>query len=299
MSFQGDLNDFELREIMHFIGDRMKDGELVLRSGDRNASVEFGKGKITRVTLHTKPPLVVRLEEAGFVPSGTAAKMAGAETDDIAQRQLILSKKVVDKDEFNRFLVREIAKDLAELMFWEEADFEFTNADESPPPLVELKVDLAVQEAISMSVELRNLKKRFPDGTTIRLSATPAGKMITIEPEEWDIVARFSKDIKVEDLAKASGRDSFTFFELLARVADRGLLVVEEIKEKEEMEEKEDTKVVAEKEDKDEKPEKKPEAAAKPDLKVEPKQEQVAEIKPETPDKKPEAPINGKYVAVA
>lgn len=301
MSFKGDLNDFELREIMHFIGDRMKDGELVLQSGDRHASVEFGKGKITRVTLHKKPTLVVRLEEAGFVPGGTAAKMTGAETDDIAQRQLILSKKIVDKDDFNRFLVREIAKDLAELMFWEEAEFEFTNSDEPPPPLVELKVDSAVQEAISMSVELRNLKKRFPDGTTIRLSAAPSRKMITIEPEEWDIVARFSKDIKVEDLAKASGRDSFSFFELLARVADRGLLTFDENEVREGKEEKVETKEM------EEKPEKKPEVAAKPELKADPKPEPqtetkpepLTEIKPEATEKKTEPPINGKYVAVA
>lgn len=280
MSFKGDLNDFELREIIHFIGDRMKDGDLVLQSGDRKASVEFGKGKITRVTLHKKPPLVNRLEEAGFVPSGSGEKMAGADTDDIAQRQIILSKKLLDKDDFNRFLVREIAKDLAELMFWEEAEFEFTNSDEPPTPLVELKVDSAIQEAISMSVELRNLKKRFPDGTSLRLNAAAAGKMITIEPEEWDIVARFTKDIKVEDLAKASGRDSFSFFALLGRVADRGLLIAEETEE---------TKVTEETKAAEEKPEKKPE----------PKPEPKVEAKPETPDKKSEPPINGKYIAVA
>lgn len=291
MSFQGDLNDFELREILHFIGDRMKDGRLLLMSGGKQAAVEFGKGKITRIELHKKPPLVVRLEEAGFVPGGSAAKMAAADTDDIAQRQMILSKKLLDKDDFNRFLVREIAKDLAELMFWAEADFEFSIMDEPPPALVELKVDDAVREAISMSVELRNLKKRFPDGTEIRLGASPIGKMVTIDPEEWEMIARFTKSIKIEELAKSSGRDSFSFYELLARVADRGLLTVDEREEKEEREEREEKP--------EDKPEKKLEVAAKAEAKVEAKPEPQADVKPETPDKKPETPINGKYVAVA
>lgn len=283
MSFKGDFNDFELREIMHFIGDRMKDGRLTLISGDRRAVVEFGKGKITRVSLHKKPVLVTRMEEAGFVPSGTAAKLTGAGADDIAQRQQILSKKLVDKDAFNRFLVREIAKDLAELMFWAEAEFEFTNAEEPSPPLVELKVDDAMREAISMSVELRNLKKRFPDRTLLRLNGSPAGKMVTLEPEEWDIISRFTKNITVEDLARISGHDSFSFFELLARVADRGLLIADDVKPTENVEEPETVAEAAqpEKAEKEEKAEKKPEATVKPEPKADSK------------------PINGKYVAVA
>jgi hypothetical protein len=273
MSFKGDLNDFELREIMNFIGERMKDGQLVLKTGDRQATVEFGKGKITRVSLHKKPALIFRLEESGFVPVGTAAKLAGEEQDDISQRQLVLSKKLVEKDDFRRFLVREVAKDLAELMFWEEAEFEFNNTKEPPPPLVELKVDDAVSEAISMSVKLRDLKKRFPDGTSLSLNDSSIEKLITLDPEEWGIIARFTKKMNVEDLAKATGLDGFSFFELLARVADHGLLSAEE----------------AEHAEKAEKAEKKPEVETKTEPKAEPQGKKQQE----------RAPINGKYVAVA
>lgn len=288
MALKGDLNDFDLREIMHFIGDRMKDGRLALSGAGRSAAVEFGKGKITRVILHQKPPLLSRLEDAGYVPAGTAAKLADGASDDVGQRQLVLSKKLAGKDDLNRFLVREIAKDLAELLFWEEAEFEFANTEEPPPPLVELKVDDAVREAISMSVELRNLKKRFPDGASLRLDSSPLPEPVTIDPEAWGIVAQFTKEIKVDDLAKASALDSFTFYGMLARVADRGLLTVEAAQP-----------AAAEKPEPAKSPAKSEpaEAEAKAD-KVEKKAEAAPPVEPL--EKKPEpAPINGKYVAVA
>ncbi len=284
MSLKGDLNDFELREIMHFIGDRMKDGRLMLKAGEQQAMVEFGQGKITRVLFHDKPPLVLRLEEDGFVTAGTATKLADAASDDISQRQLVLSKKLVEKDDLRRFLIREVAKDLAELMFWEEAEFEFINTDEPPPPLVEMKVEDAAREAIAMSVELRNLKKRFPAGASLRLNETPVKKIVTIDPEEWGLVTRFTKKISVEDLAKTSGLNSFSFFEVLARVADHGLLVVD----------------AAEKVDKVEKADKKPEVEAKAEPEPEPEPEPKAAPEPQQKKQQQESPpINGKYVAVA
>lgn len=295
MSFKGDLNDFELREIMHFIGERMKNGQLVLKAGGRQAIVEFGGGRITRVFLHEKPPLINRLEEAGFIPAGTAAKFADAEPDDITQRQLVLTKKLVEKDEFRRFLVRDVAKDLAELLFWEEAEFEFLNAQDPPAALVDLKVDQALNDAISMSVELRNLKKRFPIGASLSLDASPKEKLVSLDPEEWGIVARFTTSVNVEDLAKASGLDSFSFYELLARVDKHGLLVVEEAKTAEKTEKEPEVEVKAE-------PKQEAKAEPKPEVKAEPKPEIKPEPKSEPQDKKQQAgaaPINGKYVAVA
>lgn len=307
MSLQGNLSEFGLQEILNFISDRKKSGRFDIKQNGSKAAILFNKGRVSHVVSpFSKDPLVYRLEEKGFVSGGTSDKMGAGKMTDSAQQEAVLAKNMIEEQDLRDFLLDDLAKDVAEIFSWKEADFTFDTASPPMEAPIEFKLEQLISEAISKSVRLRELKQELPpEGTPMRLGqlASPED-IVSLDAVQWEMVSCFTKELTTDELKDNFSRDSFTFYETLAKmmkhhileakatpsVSLRGSEAIEAISVKE-----------TEKATKAEPEKAEPEKAAKeaPAVKEEPVKEEAPEEPHEEakPAKKQSAPVHGKYIS--
>lgn len=234
MALQGNLTEFSLQEIMTFIADRKKSGVLVIERKEECAQIVFNKGKVIFVEPpFDKDPLIFRLEEQGYVPGGTWRKLHGETLSDAEQREAILSKNLMKDQDLILFITHEVGHDLAEVMFWQDADFHFDSEDDGPEIPAELKLADVIAEAISQSVRLKELKAMIPseDYFVKLLPLESPDEMVTFDSQQWDMVCAIANNQTVGDVRHHFKRDSFTFYEDIAELIEKNVIALEKPQE--------------------------------------------------------------------
>ncbi len=227
MTLKGDLSEFDLHEILNLISDRKKTGHLTLKRGKDKAIIHFNKGRICYIdTPYSKDSLFFKLEDKGVMPGGSSSKLKAESMSDTKQKELIIEKKLLKNHELNEFLLEELGRDLAELLFWKDAEFIFESKNELTEIVYEFKLEDALSEAISKSVNLRDLKKQVPAETeTIHLKKPSSpDNMITLDAKQMELVFCLSRERTMDDLRIRFGRDSFEFYETVSTLIMNNVL---------------------------------------------------------------------------
>jgi hypothetical protein len=227
LSLWGNLKEFNLLEILEFISERKKTGQLTMRNKGEEASICFRQGSLAQInTPFAKAPLLSRLREAGLVSADRDESKEERRVSDSLQREILLSQGVVQRDALEQFLSEEAYRDLAELLSWKEADFVFESKREQVEALLDLKLEEALREAQVRLNRLEELKNSLPpELSALRLARLPsAEKRLTLHSKEWRLICCLGREETMDNLRRQFGQDSFTFFETLSELLKDRLL---------------------------------------------------------------------------
>lgn len=244
MSLQGNLTEFSLQEILHLIADRKKSGRLSVTQEGESVYLDFNKGKVTYVVpSFAKDPLIIRAEQEGLAPAGSFKKLGGDKLTEPEQREALMSRNLVKKEDLGGFIRLEAGHDLAEMMFWKAASFVFESAEARPEVPIELKLEEVLQEAITQSVRFKELRQLVPsEDTRVRLvPLNAADEMIALDAKQWQMVCCIAAGGDVAAIRREFNRDGFTFYETLGTIIEKGLAAGED----ESVEELEDSEGLA------------------------------------------------------
>lgn len=194
MPLWGNLKEFNLQEVLRFIAESKKSGRLVLKSGGEEAAIYFNKGRISQI-----------------------------------DSPIARARETIESDELERFLLEEAARDLAELFSWKDAEFVFESVTKQVETPLDLKLEDALREAETKLIRLEELKQTFPPETVpLRLAKLSfPGKKLTLDSEEWRLICCLGKKDTLENIKRRFGRDSFTFYEILAKMLKNRLIEAE------------------------------------------------------------------------
>ncbi|MFZ3063022.1 MAG: DUF4388 domain-containing protein [Actinomycetota bacterium] len=194
MPLWGNLKEFNLQEVLRFISESKKSGRLVLKSGGEEAAIYFSQGRISQI-----------------------------------DSPIARARETIKSDELEGFLLEEAARDLAELFSWKDAEFTFEGQTKQMEALLDLELEDALREAETKLARLEELKQTFPPETSplrlVKLSFS--GKKLTLDSEEWRLICCLGTKDTLENIKHRFGRDSLTFYEILAKMLKNRLIEAE------------------------------------------------------------------------
>ena len=119
------------------------------------------------------------------------------------------------------------------MMGWLNGDFSFIPDVEPPEESVELATEQIMLEAARKNEEWKNIKKMVPNSDVVfKLSPAGSPETVSLEPEEWQVLAQVNGRRSIEDLSKILGKDEFKIAKILYSLTKAGLLEVGEEREK-------------------------------------------------------------------
>lgn len=113
------------------------------------------------------------------------------------------------------------------LMGWLEGDFNFVPDVEAPEESVTKKTEELLQEGVKQTDEWEKIKKVI-SSTDVVLKLSPSGSAsaVSLEPEDWQVLAQVDGARSVAEIAEALGRDEFSVAKVLYALAKGALLEV-------------------------------------------------------------------------
>lgn len=115
------------------------------------------------------------------------------------------------------------------LMGWLQGDFSFVPDIAAPEDSVTTATEQLLLEGARRVKEWGDIKKVIPATDVVfRLSPTTSAGAVTLEPEEWQVLARVNGARNVAEMAQDMGQDEFTVAKVLYGLASAGLLEVGE-----------------------------------------------------------------------
>lgn len=113
------------------------------------------------------------------------------------------------------------------LMGWLEGDFNFVPDVEAPEESVKKKTEELLQEGIKQADEWEKIKKVIPStDVVLRLSPSGSAGAVSLQPDDWQVLAQVDGAQTVAEIAEVLGRDEFSVAKVLYGLAKGALLEV-------------------------------------------------------------------------
>lgn len=237
MALSGDLKDFGLLQLLTLVQVTGKSGGLTLtRTGGESAVLNFENGQLTSI----KPPehrvngLVDALFRAGKIDKEKYEQISTqAPPSEQAVGILLTDQGVLTQEQVVEFVRERMLAELRVLLTWMEGTFLF---DVNAPPSEEnipAPTDLTpvVSEARSFVQEWQTLVSYIPSlDQPLRLLTEPRNpvQQVSLNPEEWRMVASLSGNVSLKDVAQKLGLDHFAVRQVAYRLIGAGLADVAE-----------------------------------------------------------------------
>jgi hypothetical protein len=111
------------------------------------------------------------------------------------------------------------------LMAWQRGSFDFTPQVLASESSVTMPTERLLDEGSKHAREWRAIKSVIPGSDAVfRLSASGASGAVSLEPEEWQVLAKVDGERDVSDIAGALSWDELLVSKVLVRLATSGLL---------------------------------------------------------------------------
>jgi tetratricopeptide (TPR) repeat protein len=162
-SIAGELQSFQLLDVLEYLRGRGKTGTLVVQSGGGAGAVRLVRGRVTSASAPGVKKLGEMLVEEGVLrPEELTAVLARQQNDrEETLGTLLLREGIADGPQLNDALFRQIMSALDEMLDWNAGSFSFkAAADDLPPP-----ISFSLQEITLKLVKLREFRSHHePDG---------------------------------------------------------------------------------------------------------------------------------------
>jgi len=232
-ALQGKIEKFTLPEIFQLIANTQKTGTLGIQNSNDIIMVYFKNGRITygygpRQTSH----IGQMLNDTGKISAGQLEDaIAFQSKDDVTKRlgQILVEKKYVTQDELDDAIKKQVEELIYSLLSWDDGSFKFY--DNQYPTKEEITVDLSVENVILEGLrridEINHLKETLPDfNKPLKISEATGGrsKDISLQPEEWNLLALVNGRTSINDLLEQSDYPKVKTIERLASLKLAGLI---------------------------------------------------------------------------
>lgn len=224
---EGRLSEFSLADVFQLLALTGKTGVLrVTTEGD--GRVHFDGGAVTYAVADVRRlTLGARLVQACELDTDLLDQVAEAQrTGDLQRLQRLLTGDgALDEETLAHVLREEIADAVFALMRADEGSFAFDSAASTGTPLVSLDGAELVAQGGERLTEWDRLRERVgPPETVLALAPRLDGDTVTIEAEEWQLLAQVHGSRTAAELADLTGRGEFATYRVLSALLDRGLV---------------------------------------------------------------------------
>jgi hypothetical protein len=111
------------------------------------------------------------------------------------------------------------------LMAWQEGSFSFVPNQPAPEASISTPAVQLLEEGSIMAEKWAEIRRVVPGmDTAFRLSAGGSTTAVSLEPDEWQVLAQVDGVRDVAEIAEALGRDEFDVSTVLVRLVTGGLL---------------------------------------------------------------------------
>jgi hypothetical protein len=111
------------------------------------------------------------------------------------------------------------------LMAWQRGSFRFAPGEAAPEHSITMPTGQLLEEGSRHAKEWREIKRVIPNSEMVfTLSASGSAGAVSLEPEEWQVLAKVNGERTVSDIAEALGWDELLVSRLLVRLVTGGLL---------------------------------------------------------------------------
>lgn len=155
-SIAGELQNFQILDVLEFLRVGSKTGALLIASGGGAGAVRLVRGRVTSASAPGVKKLGETLVEEGVIRAEElTAALAKQQSDrEEALGTLLLREGLVDGPQLSDAVFRQIMESLDEMLDWLEGNFSFNVAsDELPPP-----ISFSLQEITLKLVKLRDYR---------------------------------------------------------------------------------------------------------------------------------------------
>lgn len=234
LDLQGNIERFTLPEIFQLVSAGRKTGTLGIQRDDdivmvyfKNGSVIYGYGP--RKTYHVGRMLV----ENGRISSEQLDEAIAAQVSQMGSGkrlgQILIEKRYIDRADLELVIRRQVEELIYSLMSWERGSFKFY--ENQFPTEEEITVNLSTENVVLEGLrrldEMTRLKDYLPEFETIyMLSPSEPGQKrdITMEPEEWNILALVDGHRDINSIVAASPSEPIETLKRLASLQLAGLI---------------------------------------------------------------------------
>lgn len=234
LDLQGNIERFTLPEIFQLVSTGRKTGTLGIQRDDNIVMVYFQDGSVIygygpRKTYHVGRMLV---ENGRISPEQLDESIAWqAQNQRTGKRlgQILIEKQYIDRADLEEVIRKQVEELIFSLMSWDRGSFKFYE-DQFPTEeeiTVCLSTENVVLEGLRRLDEMVRLKDYLPDFQTVyQLAPSEPGQKrdLSLEPEEWNVLALINGHRSVNDIVAASSMESIETLKRLASLQLAGLI---------------------------------------------------------------------------
>jgi hypothetical protein len=234
LDLQGNIERFTLPEIFQLVSASRKTGTLGIQRDDNIVMVYFRDGAVIygygpRKTYHIGRMLV----DMGRISPGQLDESIALQAADSGRGkrlgQILVEKRFIDRADLEQVVRRQVEELIYSLMSWDRGSFKFYE-NQFPTEeeiTVRLSTENVVLEGLRRLDEMTRLKDALPDFSTVFAVAPsePGQKReISLQPEEWNVLALVDGRRDINDIAAASTLESVEVLKHLASLQLAGLI---------------------------------------------------------------------------
>lgn len=234
LDLQGNIERFTLPEIFQLVSTGRKTGTLGIQRDDDIVMVYFRDGAVVygygpRKTYHIGRMLV---ENGRITPEQLDESIAfQSENQKSGKRlgQILIEKRYIDRADLEQVIRKQVEELIYSLMAWDRGSFKFYE-NQFPTEeeiTVRLSTENVVLEGLRRLDELTRLKDYMPDFSTVyQLAPSESGQKrdISLEPEEWNVLALIDGHRTINNIVAASSLESIETLKCLASLQLAGLI---------------------------------------------------------------------------
>jgi len=235
-TLQGSISRFKIPEIFQLLANSAKTGTLGIQKDDDIVMVYFKNGRIVyaygpRQSRH----LGQMLRERGKIDDNQLREAVNTQAAVSLSKRLgnvLIEKGYIDRADLAEAVSEQIQELIYSLLSWEEGSFKFY--DNQYPTREEITVDLSIENVILEGIrrvdEVNRLREQLPDyRTVLKIDTVGAGRRrdISLETEEWNLLARIDGIRTIRELIDESGLGEMKTLEKLATLKLAGLIAPE------------------------------------------------------------------------
>ncbi len=234
LDLQGNIERFTLPEIFQLVSASRKTGTLGIQRDDNIVMVYFRDGAVIygygpRKTYHIGRMLVDMGRISTDQLDESIATQAGDGGKGKRLGQILIEKRYIDRADLEQVVRRQVEELIYSLMTWDKGSFKFYE-NQFPTEeeiTVKLSTENVVLEGLRRLDEMTRLKDALPDFSTVFAVAPsePGQKRdISLQPEEWNILALVDGRRDINDIVAASPLTSVDVLKHLASLQLAGLI---------------------------------------------------------------------------
>jgi hypothetical protein len=235
LDLQGNIERFTLPEIFQLVSTGRKTGTLGIQRDDdivmvyfKNGSVIYGYGP--RKTYHVGRMLMEKNRITSEQLDEVIAEQARHVSSGKRLGQVLIEKRYIDRADLEEVIRKQVEELVYSLMSWDHGSFKFY--ENQFPTEEEITVNISTENVVLEGLrrldEISRLKDHMPDfSTTYGLALSESGQKrdISLEPEEWNILALVDGHRDINGILEVSPVESIETLKKLASLQLAGLII--------------------------------------------------------------------------